>query len=341
MLCSIFLWKNGKMLPVFSKSMMQKEDGMLRERLAEQGVLILDGALATELECRGCNLQDSLWSAKVLMEEPEKIRQVHEDYFRAGANIGISASYQASVQGFLERGYSAAQAREWIRASVRLLREAGESYWQAGGKAAGRPRPIAAASIGPYGAYLADGSEYRGDYGISEEALVAFHAERLRLLEDAGADLFACETIPSLGEAKAILRAMAQQGCTLPCWMSFSCRDGAHICEGAPIAACAEFLDAQDRVEAIGVNCTAPEYIEGLIREIRRASDKPIVVYGNSGEAYDPAAKVWHGRETAPCYADWAPKWYAAGARILGGCCRTTPADIAAIYAWRAQMQQQ
>lgn len=314
---------------------------MLRERLAEQGVLILDGALATELECRGCNLQDSLWSAKVLMEEPEKIRQVHEDYFRAGANIGISASYQASVQGFLERGYSAAQAREWIRASVRLLREAGESYWQAGGKAAGRPRPIAAASIGPYGAYLADGSEYRGDYGISEEALVAFHAERLRLLEDAGADLFACETIPSLGEAKAILRAMAQQGCTLPCWMSFSCRDGAHICEGAPIAACAEFLDAQDRVEAIGVNCTAPEYIEGLIREIRRASDKPIVVYGNSGEAYDPAAKVWHGRETAPCYADWAPKWYAAGARILGGCCRTTPADIAAIYAWRAQMQQQ
>lgn len=207
---------------------------MLRERLAEQGVLILDGALATELERRGCNLQDSLWSAKMLMEEPEKIRQVHEDCYRAGA------------------------------------------------------------------------------------------------------DLFACETIPSLVEAKAILRAL--EDCTLPCWMSFSCRDAAHISEGTPIAACAEFLDGQDRVEAIGVNCTAPEYIEGLIREIRRASDKPVVVYGDSGEQYDPAEKVWHGRETAPCYADWASKWYAAGARILGGCCRTTPADIAAIYAWREQM---
>lgn len=319
--------------------MVQKEDGMLRERLAEQGVLILDGALATELERRGCNLQDSLWSAKMLMEEPEKIRQVHEDYYRVGADIGISASYQASVPGFLARGYSAAQAREWIRNSVRLLREAGEAYWRAEGKAAGRPRPIAAASVGPYGAYLADGSEYRGDYGISEEELAAFHAERLRLLEEAGADLFACETIPSLVEAKAILRAL--EDCTLPCWMSFSCRDAAHISEGTPIAACAEFLDGQDRVEAIGVNCTAPEYIEGLIREIRRASDKPVVVYGNSGEQYDPAEKVWHGRETAPCYADWAPKWYAAGARILGGCCRTTPADIAAIYAWRAQMHRE
>ena len=299
---------------------------MLKERLEKQKVLVLDGALATELEARGCDINDTLWSAKVLMEQPELIRQVHYDYYAAGADIGISASYQATIPGFMRRGCSEAQARQLIRSSVQLLKEAAEDYWEQQGKRMGKMPPIVAASVGPYGAYLADGSEYRGNYSCSEQELIDFHRERMQLLEEAGADLFACETIPSLREARAILQAMEQR--KLTCWMSFSCRDAQHICEGTPIAECAEFLQEQDRVEAIGINCTAPEWIEGLIREVRRVSDKPIIVYGNSGEIYDPQAKVWKGAPCGMAYSAWAPRWYAAGANIIGGCCRTGPADI-------------
>lgn len=305
---------------------------MLRERLNIQKALVLDGALATELEARGCDINDTLWSAKILMEQPELIRQVHYDYYVAGADIGISSSYQATIPGFVQRGCSEAQARELIRDSVRLLKEAAEAYWLQG-RQAGKMRPIVAASVGPYGAYLADGSEYRGDYACTEEELVNFHRERMQLLEEAGADLFACETIPCLQEARAILKAMEQR--KLTCWMSFSCRDERHISEGTPIAVCAEFLQEQEQVEAIGINCTAPEWIEGLIREIRRVSDKPIIVYGNSGEIYDPQAKVWKGNPCGVAYSAWAPRWYAAGADIIGGCCRTSPADISQIRIWR------
>lgn len=306
---------------------------MLKERLEKQKVLVLDGALATELEARGCDINDALWSAKVLMEQPELIRQVHYDYYAAGADIGISASYQATIPGFMRRGCSEAQARQLIRSSVQLLKEAAEDYWEQQGKRMGKMPPIVAASVGPYGAYLADGSEYRGNYSCSEQELIDFHRERMQLLEEAGADLFACETIPSLREARAILQAMEQR--KLTCWMSFSCRDAQHICEGTPIAECAEFLQEQDQVEAIGINCTAPEWIEGLIREVRRVSDKPIIVYGNSGEIYDPQAKVWKGAPCGMAYSAWAPRWYAAGANIIGGCCRTGPADISQIRAWR------
>lgn len=306
----------------------------LKELLEKQETIVLDGALATELENRGLSINDSLWSAKILAERPEAIEAVHYDYFCAGADIGISASYQATIPGFLAKGYTRQQAKELIKQSVQLLANARERFWfQGGGMQSGRNYPLLAASVGPYGAYLADGSEYRGAYGLSEEALFLFHRERMQLLWKAGADLFACETIPSLVEAKALVRCM-QEIPGANGWICFSCKNEMEICEGAPIAECAAQLEEAECISAIGVNCTAPEYVESLIREIRKVTDKPVAVYPNSGEQYDAAKKTWQGAAGLCSYAQWAKKWRAAGARLIGGCCRTTPEDIAEISAW-------
>lgn len=305
---------------------------MLNTLLQTQKVLILDGALATELEARGCNINDSLWSAKILAEQPELIRQVHYDYFAAGADIGISASYQATIPGFIQRGFSKEQAEQLIGNSVALLRQAAEDYWQEIGCKTGRIHPVAAASVGPYGAYLADGSEYRGDYTVSKEELYIFHKERMELLKQAGADMFACETIPALWEAEVILQIAEEL--QMPCWISFSCKDEMHISDGTPIAQCAKRLAEHPLVAAIGVNCTAPEYIEGLVRILRENTKKPIVVYGNSGEVYDATDKTWHDAPCGHSYSHWVPAWYEAGANIIGGCCRTGPSDIEEIFTW-------
>ena len=192
--------------------------------------------------------------------------------------------------------------------------------------------PLVAASVGPYGAYLADGSEYRGDYDVDEEALTAFHAQRLRILASAAPDLLACETLPCLSEACAIVRALRAEGIRIPAYFSFSCRDGAHISDGTEIAACARVLDAMPEAAAIGVNCTAPQYVSDLIHTMRQETNKPIVVYPNSGEYYDAATQMWRG--TAEDFGTRSREYAAAGARIIGGCCRTTPRDTAAIAAW-------
>lgn len=310
----------------------------LEELLEKQKLVVLDGALATELENRGLSLADSLWSAKILAERPEEIEAVHYDYFCAGADIGISASYQASIPGFLSKGYTEQQAKEMIARSITLLRRARERFWAEDGEKAGRAYPILAASIGPYGAYLADGSEYRGEYGLGQQELYAFHRERMQDLWDAGAEIFACETIPSLEEAKALAQCM-QEIPGAGGWICFSCKNGQQICEGTPIAECAAQLERWDCIKAIGVNCTAPEYVEELIGQIRKSSNKPIVVYPNSGECYDAVCKTWHGAAESQGYEAWAKKWYAAGARIIGGCCRTTPKDIAAIHRWRCALE--
>src|SRR5579884_482415 len=195
--------------------------------LNDYGLMILDGAMATELERRGCDLRDPLWSAKVLIEAPEMIKVVHAAYFAAGADCAITASYQATFQGFARRGLSEAEAADLMRLSVRLAVEARDEFWADPANRAGRPRPLVAASIGPYGAYLADGSEYRGDYGLSEEELCAFHRPRLAMLASSGADLLACETIPCLEEALALAELLSE----LPeagAWISLSCRDEQH-----------------------------------------------------------------------------------------------------------------
>ena len=295
--------------------------------LEHQGVVVLDGALATELERRGCDLNDPLWSARVLLERPDLIREVHADYFGAGADCATTASYQASFEGFARRGLDATQAAELMRLSVRLALEARDAFWAEPANRAGRSRPFVAASVGPYGAFLADGSEYRGDYGLTEMELMDFHRPRLAVLAASGADLLACETIPCLQEARALLRLLEElPGVTA--WFSFSARDGARTNRGELIGECAALLGSHPQVAAVGVNCTAPEFVTELVAAMRAATDKPILAYPNSGETYNPTSKGWSGQSSCEAFTAQAQDWYIHGARVIGGCCRTGPDHI-------------
>jgi homocysteine S-methyltransferase len=224
--------------------------------LAQRPLVILDGALATELERRGADLNDALWSAKLLIEQPELIRQVHLDYFEAGADVATTASYQATFEAFARRGLDAQAAGDLMRRSVALAAEAREVFWSQPEKRAGRMRPLVAASVGPYGAMLADGSEYRGHYGLSQQELMDFHRPRMKVLVEAGADLLACETIPCLVEATA-LASLLPEFPGITAWISFSCRDGELNSEGERLADCVAALDGFEQVAAVGVNCTA------------------------------------------------------------------------------------
>ncbi len=303
----------------------------LNEILEKLKMMVLDGAMATELETMGCDLNDALWSAKVLAEAPELIRKVHLSYFEAGADCGTSASYQATIPGFLKKGYSVEQSEELIRRSMRQLISARDEWWKNGGENSGRIYPVVSGAVGPYGAYLADGSEYRGCYGINKEELKRFHFRRMELLLEAGSEIFAMETIPALEEAMAL--AELTEELDAQCFVSFSCKNGTDISEGTPIRDCARALNNFKCVKAVGINCTAPQFVKSLIEEVRKGTDKHVIVYPNSGEQYDPHTKTWHGDKSGKTYGQWAREWMESGADIIGGCCRTTPANIKEICA--------
>jgi homocysteine S-methyltransferase len=298
--------------------------------------LILDGALATELERHGADLRDPLWSAKLLIERPSLIRAVHLEYFLAGADLATTASYQASFEGFAKRGIDAADAAQLMRESVALAVAARDECWADPLIRSNRLRPLVAASVGPYGAMLGDGSEYRGDYALDEAALMNFHRPRLRVLAESGADLIACETIPCLREAVALARLLEEIP-QLTAWISFSCRDGTHTSAGEDIADCVARLNEFAQVTTVGVNCTKPEYVVPLLTQMRPHTGKPLLCYPNSGERYDAQTKQWcAGSGGTVSVAAGAQAWVHAGARLIGGCCRTTPADIRALKAWSA-----
>ncbi len=304
--------------------------------LERQGFLVLDGGLATELEARGFDLGDDLWSARLLLERPEAIRRLHRDYLDAGADGVVSASYQATIEGFGRRGIERGAAKDLLRLAVRLAREARDDFWSRPCNRHGRLKPLVAASVGPYGAFLADGSEYTGDYGLGEDQLASFHRRRLEILAGSGADLLACETIPSRVEARALVRLLGEVPGP-PAWLSFSCPDGRRLADGSDLAATAEELDRSEQIVAFGVNCTAPRYVPGLIAQLRAATEKPIAVYPNSGELWDAAGKRWReqrsnvpegGERSGFGAGAGAVAWRRAGARLIGGCCRTGPGDV-------------
>ena len=295
--------------------------------LEEKGVLILDGGLATELEARGFDLDDPLWSARLLIEEPAAIQAVHRDYLEAGADCIITASYQATVAGFLSRGKSEQQAIDLLRKSVELALSVRERFWAEEKNRKDRLRPLVAASIGPYGAYLANGAEFTGRYDFDREELVRFHRRRWHVLADSGADLLACETIPSGAEALA-LADLIRETPKLYAWLSFSCRDGEHISDGTPIAECARQVSSCSGIVAIGVNCTAPRFVPRLLAALREVTDKPLLAYPNSGERYDTSARRWSGESDPEGFGVASRLWHASGARLLGGCCRTGPDHI-------------
>lgn len=308
------------------------QNNPLTALLESQPFVVLDGAMATELEARGCNLADSLWSAKVLMEDPELIRDVHLDYFRAGAQVAITASYQATPEGFAARGLDEAHSRALISKSVELARKAREAYLAENPQAGTR---LVAGSVGPYGAFLADGSEYRGDYVRSAEVFTAFHRSRVEALLDAGADLLACETLPSFAEIKALADLLT----TYPrarAWFSFTLRDSEHLSDGTPLREVVSVLATYPQVIALGINCIALEKTTRALQHLQSLTALPLVVYPNSGEHYDAVSKTWHHHgEACETLAGYLPQWLAAGAKLIGGCCRTTPKDIADLNAQR------
>ena len=289
----------------------------IAELLARRGTVVLDGGLATELERRGMDLHDPLWSARALVEDPDAIREVHASYFEAGADVATSASYQATFEGFAGRGLDHDASAALMRRSVELAREAAPEG------------ALVAASVGPYGAMLGNGAEYTGDYDRDEDELVEFHAPRMQVLAEAGPDLFAVETIPSIVEARALVRALERVP-QVPAWVSFSCRDGAHICDGTPFEEAVRTAVSAPTVVAVGVNCTSPMHVEALVELAAAASDRPIVCYPNRGSFWDPVRRRWMDPPRQDARPLLRPlQWRAAGARLIGGCCGTTPEDIA------------
>lgn len=300
--------------------------------LDKQDFLLLDGAMATELEARGCDLADSLWSAKVLVENPALIREVHLDYYRAGAQCAITASYQATPAGLAARGFDDAQSKALIGKSVELARKAREAYLAENPQAG---TLLVAGSVGPYGAYLADGAEYRGDYVCTPEAFQAFHRPRVEALLDADVDLLACETLPNFIEIKALAELLTEYP-RARAWFSFTLRDSEHLGDGTPLRDVAAFLNACPQVVATGVNCIELENVTAALQHLHGLTALPLVVYPNSGERYDAVSKTWHHHgEACATLAEYLPQWLAAGAKLIGGCCRTTPKDIAELNAQR------
>lgn len=329
--------------------MMAKRRAFL-DIIKKKGALVLDGGLGSELERYGCDLQHKLWSAKVLMDQPDVIKKIHISYLAAGADIIQSSGYQATVAGFKGLGLGTEEAIELVKLSVRLAVQARNEFVEA--KASGAltlrgiklgeetadgvkyfsegalPKPLVAASVGPYGAFLADGSEYRGYPDVQTEYLEVFHIPRLALFAEENPDILSFETIPSYDEAIAIARAMSDPYTSrgTPGWIAFSCKDEHHVSSGETIIKCAEMIDKVRPITGLGINCTKPEYVESLVKDIRTVTDKPIAVYPNLGESYDSETKTWYGDPGS--FVDYVDVWRAAGANIIGGCCRTTPEII-------------
>lgn len=295
----------------------------------QAGPVVLDGGLATELERRGHDLRDDLWSARLLRDDPGAVRDTHLAFFRAGAQVATTASYQASFEGFAAAGLSRAESAHLMRASVTLAREAADTAAAEDSEAgADGVRRLVAASVGPYGAVRADGSEYHGDYGVSDGFLRSFHGPRMEVLATSGADLLAFETIPSEQEVTVLLGLLDEMPSGTRAWLSLTCADGTRTRRGEDVSRVFAIARDVDRVVAVGVNCTAPQHLDPLVPAAVAASGKPAVVYPNSGESWDAVNRQWIGDGTGVDPVA-AAGWVSAGAQLVGGCCRVGSDDIA------------
>ncbi|THA63181.1 homocysteine S-methyltransferase [Streptomyces sp. A0958] len=290
----------------------------LAAALAEQTVL-LDGGLSNQLEAQGCDLSDALWSARLLVDGPGQIEAAHAAYVRAGAQVLITASYQASFEGFERRGIGRAEAAGLLARSVELARRAAGAV----------ERDVwVAASVGPYGAATGDGAEYRGRYGLTLRELERFHRPRIEALAAAGPDVLALETVPDMDEARALLRVVGEYG--LPVWLSYTVAGG-RTRAGQPLDEAFALAGECDQAIAVGVNCCDPADADAAVRTAAETTGKPVVVYPNSGERWDAAERGWAGGATFD--PGRARAWQEAGARLVGGCCRVGPATIAELAA--------
>ena len=302
---------------------MLQHDSKFAALLKRDRPLLLDGGLATQLEAQGCDIGNELWSASLLASDPDAIVTAHRAYLAAGAECLATASYQASREGYAKRGLSASEADALMLLSVALAKRACRES---------RITAAIAASLGPYGAMLHDGSEYSGNYGVSVDELRVFHEPRLALFDNADVDVLALETIPSIEEAEVLSELL--RDCQTPAWVSFSCCDGKHISDGTPITAAAGLFADHPTVVAVGINCTPPQFVLQLLGELQAAvAEKALLVYPNSGETHNADDNSWTGTVTPGDCANAARSWIDAGAMIIGGCCRMGPEHIRAMAA--------
>lgn len=283
--------------------------------------VVLDGAMSTPLERLGADTNNDLWTAKALIDNEELVYEVHKMYFEAGADLIITDTYQANVQAFEKVGYSEKEARNLIKKAVKIAQKARDDYENKTGK-----HNYIAGTIGPYGAYLANGSEYRGDYELSVEEYQQFHLPRIEELVNAEVDILAIETQPKLDE-ELLKEKYPQQ----KVYVSYTLSDDDTISDGTPLPRAIHALEDYSQVIAVGINCVKLELVEPALKNMKEITDKHLIVYPNSSAVYDPKSKTWSQPKTSATFEELIPNWYEAGARIIGGCCTTGPKEIKAV----------
>lgn len=299
---------------------------LLKQRLirSPHNALVLDGAMGTLLENEGLIDSQKLWSSQPLINNPEAIYNAHLQYLEVGADVIITTTYQSNPQVFTSNGFSQHDANEYINKAVELAKRARNDYFT---RTQTLPAVIAG-SVAPYGAFLSDGSEYTGDYLLSNQQYKDFHRPLLKQLDSAGIDIFAFETLPRFDEIKSLVELLQAEFVNKRAWVSLSTADERTICDGTPIAEVVDYLDQQPSVEFIGANCTSIYRIDGIVKEIRQHTEKPIVVYPNNGDEYDGSKGEWVENNLSADFGEFSEKWLASGANLIGGCCRSTPDDI-------------
>lgn len=288
--------------------------------------VVLDGAMSTPLERLGADTNNDLWTAKALIDNEELVYEVHKMYFEAGADLIITDTYQANVQAFEKVGYSEKEARNLIKKAVKIAQKARDDYENRTGK-----HNYIAGTIGPYGAYLANGSEYRGDYELSTKEYQQFHLPRIEELATTGVDILAIETQPKLDEVLAILELLKEKYPQQKVYVSYTLSDDDTISDGTPLPRAIHTLEDYSQVIAVGINCVKLELVEPALKNMKEITDKHLIVYPNSSAVYDPKSKTWSQPKTSATFEELIPNWYEAGARIIGGCCTTGPKEIKAV----------
>ena len=288
--------------------------------------VVLDGAMSTPLEKLGADTNNDLWTAKALIDNEELVYEVHKMYFEAGADLIITDTYQANVQAFEKVGYSEKEARNLIKKAVKIAQKARDDYENKTGK-----HNYIAGTIGPYGAYLANGSEYRGDYELSTKEYQQFHLPRIEELVTTGVDILAIETQPKLDEVLAILELLKKKYPQQKVYVSYTLSDDDTISDGTPLPRAIHALEDYSQVIAVGINCVKLELVEPALKNMKEITDKHLIVYPNSSTVYDPKSKTWSQPKTSVTFEELIPNWYEAGARIIGGCCTTGPKEIKAV----------
>lgn len=292
---------------------------------AKKGI-VLDGAMSDELEKQGIDTNSKLWTGAALINDLDKVYQAHMDYFEAGAQLVITDTYQANIQAFVNAGYSEEQAEKFIQNGVKIAQKARDDFEQKTGK-----HNYVAATIGSYGAFLADGNEYRGDYDLSPKEYLDFHLPRLKAVLSQNPDLIALETQPKLDEPVAVSNWLSQNARDIPVYVSFTLKNAQQISDGTTLQEAITKIDQFEQVFAIGVNCISPTIVSDALTEISKYTSKPLVVYPNLGAVYDPEVKQWKDVEDKFDFAELTKEWYKLGARLIGGCCTTGPKEIATI----------